>query len=81
MVFSYILGRTDPQGRTVIDMWADAKSNTRVQSALLSVAAIIVLGTVVYAAVFAPHLVTKLSGQVNAGPSGQLFKGVPNQPK
>ena len=26
MVFTYILGRTDPQGRTVIDMWADSKS-------------------------------------------------------
>ena len=81
MVFSYILGRTDAQGRTVIDMWADSKARNRVQSALLSIAAIIVFGTTVYAAVFAPHLVTKLSGQVNAGPSGQLFKGVPNQPK
>ena len=27
MVFTYILGRTDPQGRTVIDMWADSKAN------------------------------------------------------
>ena len=81
MVFVYILGRTDAQGRTVIDMWAHSKAHNRLQSALLSVAAILVVGDVVYASVFAPHLVTKLSGQVDAGPSGQLFKGVPNGPK
>jgi hypothetical protein len=33
-----------------------------------------------YGAVFAPHLVTKLGGWVTAGPTGQLFPGVPNQP-
>jgi hypothetical protein len=81
MVFTYVLGRTDPEGRTVIDMWADAKSKTRVQSALLSVAVVVLLGHAVYAAVFAPHLVTKLSGQVDAAPTGQLFPGVPNQPR
>ena len=26
MVFTYILGRTDPEGRTVIDAWADSKA-------------------------------------------------------
>jgi hypothetical protein len=81
MVFSYLLGRTDPQGRTVIDMWADARSHSRVQSALLSVVGFIVVGHVVYLSVFAPHLVTKVSHQVNAGPAEQLFEGVPNQPK
>ncbi|AHH17780.1 hypothetical protein NONO_c29930 [Nocardia nova SH22a] len=30
MVFTYLLGRPDAQGRTVIDMWADALSRTRV---------------------------------------------------
>ena len=81
MVFTYILGRTDPQGRTIIDVWADAKANGRVQSAFLSIAAVIVLGHVVYASVFAPHLITKGSGLVNAGPTEQLFEGVPNQPE
>ncbi len=81
MVFTYLLGRTDPHGRTIIDMWADSRSRTRLQSSLLSILGFIVVGHLVYAAVFAPHLVTKLSGQVNAGPTGQLFKGVPNQPK
>ena len=80
MVFAYILGRTDPDGRTIIDMWADSKSKSRVGSALLSVLAVVVLGHAMYAAVFAPHLVTKLSGEVTAGPSEQLFEGVPNQP-
>ncbi len=81
MVFTYLLGRIDPQGRTVIDWWADSKAKSRLQSALLSVAAVVVLGNVVYASVFAPHLITKLTGQVNAGPSAPLFKGVANQPK
>lgn len=80
MVFTYLLGRTDPQGRTIIDIWADAKAKTRVGSSLLSVLAIIVLGHVLYGAVFAPHLITKLSGEVTSGPAGQLFQGVPNQP-
>ena len=81
MVFTYILGRTDPQGRTVIDVWADSKSKSRLQSAFLSVVAVMALGHVVYAAVFAPHLFTKMAGLVDAGPTEQLFEGVPDQPK
>jgi hypothetical protein len=81
MVFTYILGRTDPQGRSLIDVWAESKSNSRLQSAFLSIAAVIVLGHAVYVAVFAPHLVTKMSGLVDAGPTEQLFEGVPNQPE
>ena len=81
MVFTYILGRTDPQGRTVIDVWADSKSKSRLQSAFLSVVAVIALGHVVYAAVFAPHLFTKMVGLVDGGPTEQLFEGVPDQPK
>ena len=81
MVFTYILGRTDAQGRTLIDAWADSKSNGRLQSALLSIAAIVVIGHAVYGSVFAPHLATKLSGLVTAGPTEPLFEGVPNQPQ
>jgi hypothetical protein len=81
MVFTYLLGRTDTQGRTVIDMWADAKSRGRLQSSLLSVAGFIVVGHLVYLSVFAPHLVTKVTGQVDVGPTKQLFVGIPNQPK
>ena len=81
MVFTYLIGRTDPQGRTVIDMWADSRARTRLQSALLSVVAVILLGHVVYGAVFAPHLITKVAGLVDAGPTDQLFDGVANQPK
>jgi succinate dehydrogenase/fumarate reductase cytochrome b subunit len=81
MVFTYLLGRTDAQGRTVIDMWADARAHTRVQSALLSIVGFVVVGHVVYLAVFAPHLVTKVTGLVDAGPTEQIFEGVPNQPE
>jgi hypothetical protein len=76
-----VLGRTDDQGRTVIDIWADSQARTRLRSAGLSVLGFIVVGNAVYAAVFAPHLVTKWLGQVDVGPTGQLFKGVGNQPK
>lgn len=79
-VFTYLLGRTDSDGRTIIDAWADSKTKTRLQSALLSVAAVVLLGHALYGAVFAPHLVTKLRGAVTAGPTEQLFDGVPNQP-
>ena len=48
--------------------------------ALLSVLAVVLLGHVLYGAVFAPHLVTKLSGQVTAGPDEPLFDDEPNQP-
>lgn len=81
MVFTYLLGRTDGQGRNVIDMWADKRSKSRGQSAVLSIVAVIVVGHVVYGAVFAPHLITKLGGYVTAGPTEQLYPGVPNQPK
>jgi hypothetical protein len=81
MVFTYILGRTDSEGRTVIDMWADKKSKTRLQSSILSIIAVVIVGHVLYGAVFAPHLATKLGGWVTAGPTEQLFPGVPNQPR
>ncbi|SHN24171.1 spirocyclase AveC family protein [Cryptosporangium aurantiacum] len=80
MVFAYLFGRTDPKGRTVIDVWADTKATTRFRSALLAALAVIALGHVVYGAVFAPHLATKLAGQVTSGPTEELFEGVPNQP-
>ena len=48
---------------------------------IVPIVAVIVIGSVLYGAVFAPHLVTKLNGYVTSGPSGQLFPGVPNQPR
>jgi hypothetical protein len=81
MVFTYLLGRTDAEGRNVVGAWADKRSSTRLQSSILSIAAIVVIGNVLYGAVFAPHLVTKLGGWVTAGPTSQLFPGVPNQPR
>jgi hypothetical protein len=81
MVFAYLLGRSDSQGRNVIESWADRKSTSRVGSAVLSIVAVILIGNVVYAADFAPHLATKLGGWVTSGPNVQLFPGVPNQPK
>ncbi|WP_029112584.1 spirocyclase AveC family protein [Mycobacterium sp. URHB0044] len=81
MVFTYLLGRTDSEGRNVIEMWSDKVSKTKLQSAVLSVVAVIVLGNVVYGAVFAPHLVTKLGGYVTSGSGEQLFPAVPNQPQ
>jgi len=81
MVFAYILGRTDAQGRTFIDVWADSHTRSRLRSSLLSVAGVIVIGHAVYLSVFAPHLVTKVMGLVTVGPTEQLFEGVPNQPR
>jgi hypothetical protein len=81
MVFTYLLGRTDSEGRNVIEMWAAKKSTSRLQSSVLSIIAVVVIGNVFYGAVFAPHLATKLGGWVTAGPTGQLFPGVPNQPQ
>jgi hypothetical protein len=79
-VFAYLLGRTDPAGRNLIEVWADSKTKTRLQSSLLSVLGVVVVGHVLYGAVFAPHLITKLRGDVTAGPTDQLFPGVENQP-
>jgi len=81
MVFTYLLGRVDSQGRNVIEMWSDKLSKTKAQSAVLSAVAVIVIGNVLYASVFAPHLVTKQLGHVTSGPDVQLFPGVPNQPR
>ncbi len=81
MVFTYLLGRTDEEGRNVIEMWAEKKSKTRLQASVLSAIAVVVIGNVLYGAVFAPHMVTKLGGWVTAGPTAPLFPGVPNQPQ
>ena len=71
MVFSYLLGSN------VIARWAETKRHP----SAMAVAAFIVIGHATYLGVFAPHLVTKVSGLVDAGPNTQLFPGVPNQPK
>jgi Spirocyclase AveC-like len=80
MVFTYLLGRTDSQGRSLVEIWADSKSKSLLRSSLLSIAAFIVIGHVVYLSVFAPHLVTKVLHLQTVGPTEQLFEGVPNQP-
>ena len=80
MVFTYILGRTDPDGRTVIDMWADRMSPNRLRSLGLSIVGVVVVANLLYGAVFTPHLVTKEQGRVTAGPTAPLFPGVRNQP-
>jgi hypothetical protein len=80
MVFTYILGRTDSRGRTLIEAWADSKTKSRLGSSFLSIAAVIVIGHVVFLSVFAPHLATKLLSLQTVGPTEQLFEGVPNQP-
>jgi hypothetical protein len=80
MVFTYILGRTDSLGRTPIEVWADSRSRSRLRSSALSIAAVIVIGHVVYLSVFAPHLATKVLHLQTVGPTEQLYEGVPNQP-
>jgi len=80
MVFTYLLGRVDSQGRSLVEIWADSKTKSRLRSSLLSIAAFIVIGHVVYLSVFAPHLVTKVLHLQTVGPTEQLFEGVPNQP-
>jgi Spirocyclase AveC-like len=80
MVFTYLLGRTDPQGRILIEAWADSKTTSRLRASFLSIGAAIVIGHVVYLSVFAPHLVTKVLHLQTVGPTEQLFEGVPNQP-
>lgn len=80
MVFTYLLGRTDTQGRSLIEAWADKRTATRGRTVVLSLAAVVVIGNLLYGLVFAPHLITKVAGWVNVGPSAPLFPGVPNQP-
>ena len=81
MVFTYLLGRRDAEGRNVIEAFAARVSKTKVQTAIVSLVTAIVIGNVMYAAVFAPHLVTMKLGYVTSGPDVQLFPGVPNQPR
>ncbi|OBI50026.1 DUF5135 domain-containing protein [Mycobacterium kyorinense] len=81
MVFTYLLGRTDAEGRNVIEMWADKRAKGRLQSSVLSIVAVVIVGNLLYGAVFAPHLATKLGGWVTAGPTAPLFSGVENQPR
>ena len=80
MVFTYLLGRTDPLGRTPIEVWADSRAKSRLRAAVLSIAAAVVIGHAVYLSVFAPHLVTKVLRLQTVGPTEPLFEGVPNQP-
>ena len=46
MVFAYLLGRTDAEGRNLIEVWADSRTKSRLRSSLLSVVAVVVVGHV-----------------------------------
>lgn len=81
MVFTYLLGRVDEQGRNVIEVWSDKRSSSKVGSSVLSIAAVVVVGHLMYGAVFAPHLATKLGGYVTEGPTEQLWPPIENQPR
>ncbi|MGE2733932.1 spirocyclase AveC family protein [Mycolicibacterium vaccae] len=81
MVFTYLLGRLDGQGRNVIEVWSDKRASSKVGSSLLSIAAVVVVGHLMYGAVFAPHLATKLGGYVTEGPTEQLWPPIENQPR
>ena len=70
MVFAYLLGRTDAEGRNVIEIWADSRTTSRLWSSVLSIVGVVLIGHVLYLAVFAPHLATKLMGDVTSGPPG-----------
>jgi hypothetical protein len=80
MAFAYLLGRTDDEGRNLLQVWAESRMRQRWRASLLSIAGVVVVGHVLYLTVFAPHLVTKLMGKVTEGPTEQLFPGVQNQP-
>jgi len=80
MVFTYLLGRTDTEGRTVVEAWAAKHTSTVRQRVALSLVSVMVIGNLLYGLVFAPHLITKLAGWVDVGPSAPLFPGIPNQP-
>lgn len=80
MIMTYLLGRIDSSGRTLVEAWADGKAKSRAGSAFLSIAAVIVIGNVTYLSVFAPHLATKLLHLQTVAPSERLYAGVPNQP-
>jgi hypothetical protein len=80
MVFAYILGRTDADGRTAIETWAGARTTNPVRATMLSLVGVIVIANLLYGAVFAPHLTAKLEGWETVGPAARLFPGVPNQP-
>ena len=82
MVFTYLLGRTDAERpKCHRDVGRQAIGRARLQASVLSIVAVVVIGNVLYGAVFAPHLVTKLGGWVTSGPTTQHFPGVPNQPR
>jgi hypothetical protein len=80
MVVTYMLGRVDASGLILISAWAESKTKSRLQSSMLSIVAVIIIGHVIYLAGFAPHLATKLLYLQTVAPSEQLYEGVPNQP-
>jgi hypothetical protein len=80
MTFAYLLGRTDADGRNLIEGWAARRTTTPAGSFVMSIVAVVFVGHALYLAVFAPHLITKLRGDMTAGPTEQLFPGVDNQP-
>jgi len=80
MVFTYLLGRRDSEGRSLPEMWARSWNLTRARTAAFSIGGAVLVGHLVYGSVFLPHLITKLRGDVTVSVPGQLFPGVPNQP-
>jgi hypothetical protein len=80
MLFTYLLGRTDEQGRNFIEVWASDRSKSATGATLRTIASIVVIANVAYLSVYTPHIITKMLHLQTTAPKGQLYDGVQNQP-
>jgi hypothetical protein len=80
MLFTYLLGRTNEQGRNFIEVWAANRSKSGTGATVRTIASIVVIANVAYLSVYTPHIITKMLHLQTTAPKGQLYDNVPNQP-
>lgn len=77
---TYLLGRVDDRGDTVVEGWARRRTSSPRGRMALAVAGSILLVHVFFVASFVPHLITKQAKLNTVVSHEPLFPGVPNQP-
>jgi hypothetical protein len=84
MLFTYMVGRRDDRGDTLIEGWARKRFSTSNRARLLATGAgFVLMAHAIYLMTMIPHVITKVNGQQTTVSEEELFTddGIPNQPK
>jgi hypothetical protein len=78
-ICTYLGGRVDSQGRTLMHLWAERVTSSTTGRAIATIAATIVIMNAVYVLLFIPFMIVKLNNLFTVVYDGLLYQGLPRE--